>query len=122
MKNILLKYILCSLLIGSIIYFSALFKLNLPNFLRFYLNDFLIIPVVLYSSLQVLKWSKNNKSYKISTFIIIYICTLYSILFEFVFPEFLERYTKDYLDILLYYLGGAVFYKLQQIEGNSIHT
>lgn len=116
MKNITFKYFICSLLIGIFIYLSSSFNFILPGFIRFYVNDFLIIPIVLFVCLQVLKWSKNDKNYKISLPIILYLCLLYSILFEFIFPNYLARYTKDYLDILLYFAGGMVFYQLQKID------
>ncbi|WP_439127689.1 hypothetical protein [Polaribacter sp.] len=116
MKNILFKYVLFSLFLGTFIYFSSYFNLQLPSIIRFYLNDFLIIPIVLYFSLWVLKQTKNNPNYKIPLAIILYLCFLYSILFEFVFPNYLARYTKDYIDILLYFAGGFVFYKLQKID------
>lgn len=38
---------------------------------------------------------------------------MYSVLFEFIFPNYLARYTKDYIDIMLYFAGGFIFYKLQ---------
>ncbi|QOD62207.1 hypothetical protein H9I45_07130 [Polaribacter haliotis] len=116
MKNILFKYVLFSFLLGSFIYFSSLFNVQLPQFVRFYVNDFLIIPIVLFLCLQVLKQTKNNPNYKIPFLIILYLCFLYSLLFEFVFPNYLARYTKDYIDILLYFAGGIVFYQLQKID------
>ncbi|AUC85098.1 hypothetical protein CW731_07250 [Polaribacter sp. ALD11] len=116
MKNIGFKYFIFSLLIGSFVYLASYFNVILPQFIRFYVNDFLIIPIVLFSCLQVLKWSKNDKGYKISLPIILYLCVLYSILFEFIFPNYLARYTKDYIDILLYFAGGMVFYQLQKID------
>lgn len=116
MKNILRNYVLISFLLGSFIYFASQLNLQLPRFIRFYANDFLIVPIVLYSALWILKRTKNNPNYKISIPLIIYICFLYSILFEFIFPNYLARYTKDYTDILLYFAGGFVFYQLQKLE------
>ena len=84
--------------------------------MSFYVNDFLIIPIVLFISLQILKKSKNNLNYKISLPIILYVCCLYSVLFEFVFPKYLARYTKDSIDIFLYFAGGIAFYLLQRLS------
>jgi hypothetical protein len=61
-----------------------------------------------------LKWSKNDKKYQISLLIILYLCTLYAILFEFYFPKILERYTSDWIDVCLYFASGMVFYFLQK--------
>lgn len=78
------------------------------------MNDFLIVPIVLFLSLQVLKWSKNNKNFKLSLGVILYLCFLYSFLFEFILPNYLIRYTKDYIDVVLYFTSGLVFYRLQK--------
>lgn len=116
MKNALSKYVFLSFILGTFIYFAARFQLQLPQIIRFYVNDFLIMPIVLYACLLILQKTKNNKNYKISVPIILYLCFLYSLLFEFIFPNYLARYTKDYIDILLYFAGGFVFYQLQKLE------
>ncbi|MCL7754710.1 hypothetical protein MPF13_13150 [Polaribacter sp. Z022] len=116
MKKHLLYYFLFSLITGSFIYFSSFLNIQLPRILRHYANDFLIIPIVLYICLQVLKWSKNNKNYTLSLPIILYLCFLYSLLFEFIFPKYLARYTKDFIDIFLYFASGFLFFYLQKLK------
>ena len=114
MNKKLFYYFIFSVLTGTIIYFSSILNINFPRIIRHYANDFLIIPIVLYISLQVLKWSKNNKKYTLSLPIILYLCLLYSIFFEFIIPNYLARYTKDYLDIILYFASGFLFFYLQK--------
>lgn len=116
MKNLLFKYFICSLLLGTFIYFCDYFNFQLPRFVRFYVNDFLIVPIVLFICLQILKRTKNDENYAISLPLILYVCLVYSILFEFIFPSYLERYTKDYIDIILYFASGFLFYKLQILK------
>ena len=116
MKKTLFYYFLFSLLVGTTVYFLQSFSVTLPRVIRFYLNDFLIIPIVLYISLQILKWSKNDKNYRLSFPIILYVCFLYSLFFEFIFPNYLARYTKDIIDVILYFTGGFVFYYLQKVK------
>ncbi|WP_298780439.1 hypothetical protein [uncultured Polaribacter sp.] len=116
MKKILLYYFYCSIFTGTLVYFLQYFDVILPKIIGFYLNDFLIIPIVLFISLQVLKWSKNDKNYTISLPIVLYVCLIYSILFEFVFPKYLARYTKDFVDVILYFASGFLYYKLQKIS------
>ncbi|QXP64593.1 hypothetical protein [Polaribacter sp. HaHaR_3_91] len=120
MKKILFYYFLISLLTGSTIYLLQYLSFPLPKFISFYVNDFLIIPIVLYISLQILKWSKNDKSYTLSFPIILYVCFMYSLLFEFIFPKYLARYTTDIVDILLYFASGLLFYYLQKIKTDKI--
>ena len=114
MKKKLTYYFYFCLIIGAIVYFLQYFSVQLPTIINSYLNDFLIIPIVLFISLQVLKWSKNNKKYKLPLSIILYICFLYSLLFEFIFPKYLARYTKDFVDVFLYFASGFIFYFLQK--------
>ncbi|APG63973.1 hypothetical protein LPB136_00670 [Tenacibaculum todarodis] len=114
MKKTLLYYFLFSLFAGTLIYFLQYFSIPLPRIIRFYVNDFLIIPIVLYSCLRVLKWSKNDKNYRLSLPIILYVCLLYSVLFEYVFPKYLARYTKDFIDVIVYFASGLVFFYLQK--------
>ena len=116
MKKILLYYFLFSLFTGTVVYIFQSLSIPLPKIIRIYLNDFLIIPIILFICLQVLKWSKNDKNYNISLPIILYLCFLYSLLFEFIFPTYLARYTKDFVDVILYFAGGFVFYYLQKIK------
>ncbi|KOY50838.1 hypothetical protein I602_398 [Polaribacter dokdonensis DSW-5] len=42
-----------------------------------------------------------------------YLCSLYSLIFEFILPQQLTRYTADPIDVILYFLGGFTFYLLQ---------
>ncbi|WP_158840908.1 hypothetical protein [Polaribacter sp. L3A8] len=114
MKKTLLYYFIFSLLTGTTVYFLQYFSVPLPRIIRFYLNDFLIVPIILYISLQILKWSKNDVNYTLSLWVILYLCLMYSILFESIFPKYLARYTKDIVDVILYFASGFIFYYLQK--------
>ncbi|MBU3012780.1 hypothetical protein KO506_15305 [Polaribacter vadi] len=106
-------YCISSILLGITIYLFQYFNISLPKITNNYLNDFLIIPIVLYLSLHFLKWSRNNPDFTLTLPIILYVCFMYSILFEFIFPKYLARYTKDFVDVILYFASGFIFYKLQ---------
>lgn len=113
-------YFVFSILLGTFIYFAQKLSIQLPRIVRFYVNDFLIIPIILTTSLFILRWSRNNKSYKISFWIILYLCTLYSIIFEYYLPQFHPRYTADSIDVILYFASGLIFYYLQK-NNNEQH-
>ncbi|WP_397447468.1 hypothetical protein [Polaribacter sp. R77954] len=113
MNKKLTFFCVSSFVLGLLIYGLQSFNIYLPKIINNYVNDFLIIPIVLFLCLLFLKWSRNDKNFALSLPIILYVCFMYSILFEFVFPEYLARYTKDYMDIILYFAGGFLFYKLQ---------
>lgn len=102
-----------SFLLGTLIYCLQKNLILLPPLINNYLNDFLIIPIVLFICLIILRWTRNDKHLSLSLPIILYLCAMYSVLFEFILPGYLERYTQDYIDIILYFLGGFCFYFLQ---------
>ena len=114
MNRFLKTYFIASLLIGLTVYIAQKNKYLLPDIIQFYLNDFLIIPIVLTTSLYILRWSKNNKNYHISLSIVLYSCILYSFLFEYFLPKFHVRYTSDFIDVILYFASGIIFYILQK--------
>jgi len=116
MNKALRIYILFSVFAGTSIYILQKQNVQLPRIINNYVNDFLIIPIILFISLHLLKWSKNSKNYTLPLALILYLCLLYSILFEFILPNYLARYTKDYIDIIAYFAGGFVFYFLQKIK------
>ena len=102
------------MILGGLVYTAQKLSVSLPPFINNYLNDFLIIPIILTICLFILRKTKNNKNYQIPLSIILYLCVLYSILFEWYFPQILERYTSDFIDVVLYFVSGMVFYQLQK--------
>lgn len=116
-KNILIYYFFFSILVGSLIYCAQRYQFPLPDILNFYANDFLIVPIVLIAALYFLRWSKNNPKYKLSFWVVLYVSSLYALIFEYHLPKFNLRYTSDTIDVFLYYLSGFVFYWLQKNSG-----
>ncbi len=90
------------------------YNIGLPRIIQFYLNDFLIIPIVLSVCLYVIRELRHDHTYKIPIIYILYICFGYSIFFEYYLPRILSRYTSDFIDVILYFAGGGVFYLLQK--------
>lgn len=106
-------FFISSLFLGILVYSLQALNIFLPKIINNYLNDFLIIPILLFICLMFLKWSRGAPNFRFNIGIILYVCFMYSVLFEFVLPNYLARYTKDYIDIILYFAGGITFYKLQ---------
>ncbi len=104
-------YIFTSL--GLSIYTLQKLQVSLPQLINNYVNDFLIIPIVLMLSLFVIRELRNDKTYKLSIGIIFYTCVLYSVIFEYYLPKIQIRYTTDVIDVVLYFFGGAIFYIIQ---------
>ncbi|MFN0729888.1 hypothetical protein [Polaribacter gochangensis] len=116
MKKTLTYYVVISVIIGSGIYLCEKSEIVLPKIIRFYVNDFLIIPIVLYISLFVIQRIKGNTKLKLSFRNILYVCAMYSVIFEYWLPKFHPRYTSDLVDVSFYFLGGFVFFYLQEKE------
>lgn len=116
MKNSIVHFFIFSCITGTVIYVLQKSGVHLPSYINFYVNDFLIIPIVLAVCLYILRWTKNDKYYTISLFNILYLCLLYSIIFEYILPKNLDRYTADIIDVFLYFLGGLTFYILQKLN------
>ena len=113
MNKKLTFFCVSSFIIGTTVYLLQYFNIPLPKIINNYLNDFLIIPIVLYACLLVLRFTRNDKNFTLNLFMILYVCTFYSIIFEFILPNYLARYTADIIDVLLYFAGGFAFYLLQ---------
>ena len=114
MKKSIYVYFVFSVFLGTSVYVAQKLELNLPNIIQFYLNDFLIIPIVLTISLSILRWSKDDENYQISIWLILYICSLYAFLYEYILPKFYLRYTADLIDVILYFISGFLFFILQK--------
>ena len=120
MKNDIVYYFVGSVLIGSCVYLANIVGIILPRIVRFYVNDFLIIPMVLTSVLFIVRKVQCQPKKTISLLNILYLCLMYSFLFEFWLPKFQERYTYDIVDVFLYFLSGFVFYRLQKEPKNEL--
>ena len=112
-KNILFINFIASSVLGLGIYIAQQLEVNLPTLLNNYVNDFLIIPIVLSVCMYVLRYTRNDKSFTIPIPEILLLCIVYSVFFEVVLPKTHQRYTADIVDVLLYFLGGIWFYILQ---------
>lgn len=117
-KRILSYYFYISVAVGSFIYLAQQFEITLPKIVNNYVNDFLILPIVLTICLFILRWSRGDKSYTIPLGVIIYICAFYGVIFEYLLPKFHPRYTADFIDVFLYIISGVVFYFLQKKDGS----
>jgi hypothetical protein len=120
MKKSIVYYFISSVLISSCVYLATIVGITLPRIIRFYVNDFLIIPMVLTSILFIVRKVQSQPQKTISLLNILYLCLMYSFLFEFWLPKFHERYTYDIVDVFLYFLSGIVFYRLQKEPKNDL--
>ncbi|MDZ4666427.1 MAG: hypothetical protein SGJ00_00955 [bacterium] len=81
-----------------------------PNFVRNYLDDLLLIPLVMGASLQ-LQHYLVAKNFNFSYTAILATCGFFTIAFEGIAPLLTKTYTLDPWDIMAYFIG-AVFFAL----------
>lgn len=111
------KYFICfpQFILASILYWGHRFLIQQSlvyetSFLRGFFPDFLALPVCIplfASSQKIFKLRKKNKIYFIE--IILY-CILFSVYFEIIGPTFIKSFTRDYWDIVAYFMGGITLY------------
>ncbi|CAN5294506.1 hypothetical protein BH23BAC2_BH23BAC2_10860 [soil metagenome] len=104
-------------LVSLVIFFSILilghFNILLPSWVRFYVNDFLCMPVVLTICLKVTHYLKKDSSIRLPLSLILLLTAFYSLYFEWYLPGVEPRYTGDWWDVVLYIAGSLVFFFLQ---------
>lgn len=109
-------YVIASVLIFLMVFGLQIFTDIVPKLITFYLNDFLIIPIVGLISLHVVWFLKKDQTIRLSAVTILSLVILFSIYFEWYLPKYKERYTADAWDVVCYLAGGVVFYVLQKQE------
>jgi hypothetical protein len=83
-----------------------------PWFIRNYLDDLLLIPLLMGTSL-LLQQKLISPKFTYGFGYIFATWLFFSVAFELVAPIFFSSYTKDYCDILAYGFGAVFFYLFQ---------
>lgn len=114
MKIIKHPVFIISALVALIIYMSQRFQLPLPNWIYFYVNNFLCMPVVLGLCLAIIRRLKKTENSYVPLVVVLGLTTYFAIYFEWFMPQISTRYTADIIDIGLYYLGAILFFSIQK--------
>lgn len=107
-----MKWLWVFLTIYLIIYLVKKSGFIFPLLVQYYLSDLLAVPVVAGLSIQFMRWAMQDKSLILRAWQVIFITALFSILFEVLLPLFMERYTGDIADVLMYCAGSLFFWKV----------
>lgn len=113
--KILHLYVMISILIFLFVLGLERFT-TIPDFIRFYLNDFLVIPIVGLVCLHVVWFLKKDRTIRLNIFTILSLVILFSVYFEWYLPKIVARYTGDFWDVVCYFAGGFMFYIFQKQE------
>ncbi|WP_178990996.1 hypothetical protein [Winogradskyella schleiferi] len=104
-----------SISIASTLYVAQRLGLQLPNWMYFYINDFLCLPIVLSLCLAVLRLARKTEKLYVPFSVVLVLTAYFSIYFEWLMPKINPRYTFDVIDIGLYFLGAILFFRFQKI-------
>ncbi|MVN90598.1 hypothetical protein [Mucilaginibacter aquatilis] len=96
---------------GLTVYFAKKTHVALPEFVSYYLNDLLIVPLTALITRTVMRLIFGAKTLILTTGQVLYIVIFYSVIFELILPFYIQRYTADSADVMMYTLGG-IFYLL----------
>ncbi|MDB5091770.1 MAG: hypothetical protein JWR09_5764 [Mucilaginibacter sp.] len=112
MKTLLNKWFIASCLIWLIVITSRKMGHPLP-LINGYIDDAIAIPVIANLGLwfQRVVIIKNNY-YVLSKWHVVFIIAYVSLIFEGLLPLFSKTYTADWVDVLLYVIGGVFFYRV----------
>jgi len=108
------------IIVATIIYCLQRLNVQIPSIINNYLNDLLCIPIILSISQFFVQKIKRDTKYVLKKNIIFFVVVYYSIYFEYYLPKITIRYTADILDVIMYCIGGYIFYMIEYGLHNRI--
>lgn len=96
--------------IALTIYMMQRLNLPLPSIVNNYANDLLYLPLVLGAIEFIIRCVKRDSSFRLPLCFVIFLAISYSIFFEYYLPKVNSRYTADWIDVVLYFVGGIVYF------------
>ena len=98
-------------------YFRIHFADTLPLFFKFYFTDLIFIPVSLGFAYLVVLLIKRPKKISVPVGVIAAYVIFNAFIFEYYLPNFAKNaqsYTSDWMDVLMYVIGGGLFWLWQR--------
>ena len=115
-RTIIKSYFFIFVFIAAVIYELQQLQMPLFRFINNYFNDILCIPIVLKLGQYLIRYIKSDPYLNIPITLQITITVLYSLLFEVVVPQFKNRYTSDWLDVIAYFSGLSIYWLMELLN------
>jgi hypothetical protein len=113
MKTLLNKWFLAGCLVWLVVFITRKLGHPLPLYINGYITDLFAIPVIASLALCVQRVVviKSNY-YSLSVWHVAFITAYVALVFEVLLPAYSKTYTGDWIDVVLYIIGGIFFYKV----------
>ncbi|HVW98343.1 MAG TPA: hypothetical protein VHA56_20420 [Mucilaginibacter sp.] len=123
MKTLLNKWFIAGCLVWLLIFLSRKTGHPIP-YLNGYIDDLFAVPVICNLALFSLRrLIVKSDHYTLSPGHVIFVVVYVTFAFEILLPMLSKTYTADWLDVVLYVIGGVFFYKVMNrpvIEERSV--
>lgn len=85
-----------------------------PYFIKNYFTDLICMPIILMVCLTGVRLIKKQSDLQLNFWHIAIVLAQFIFIFEIILPKQSMRYTGDWIDAVMYFIGAIVFYFLQQ--------
>jgi len=107
-------FLLMSLSMAYLVHLCLKFgQVPVPSFFSYYFADLLCMPLLLSYALLFMRWFRGEPDLRLSAAMIVTGVAYVSLVFEWVLPHFFRRYTGDVWDVVMYGIGGVLYYCFQ---------
>ncbi|WP_378174888.1 hypothetical protein [Aquimarina sp. SS2-1] len=96
-------------LVAITIYTLQQLEIHLPAIIENYVNDFLCMPIILHICQFTVRKLKSDPCITLPFPLIMIVTLGYALYFEWYLPKHTIRYTADWMDVFLYFLGAIFF-------------
>lgn len=107
-------------LLALTIYARQRLQLPLPELINNYMNDLLCMPLLLGALTFIIRHLKKDKTFTFPFLFVLFLASYYAVYFEYYLPKVNARYTADWIDVALYFIGGIAYFFLE--EKKKTHT
>ena len=109
MNTLLNKWFITFSLIWFIIFICTKLGYYFYWPIQYYLIDLLAVPIIAQLCLWWMRLILQKPNYSLSKWNILILIIALSLVFEIYLPTKNARYTGDYFDVMMYFLGGLFF-------------
>ena len=102
-------------IISMVVYVFQKLNITLPKWINNYLNDGIAMLLVL-KIVDVVVYYIYKKQITRNIQYVIGIVIYFSFIFEYLYPKFHSRYTADWWDVLVYFIGAIVFLIIENYD------